>query len=216
MQPRRVAVTAALFGTLAIGCESEVMEPLTPTTKQDPVVTSGDPPPTAHLEVRAGGQIREGDWKVSFGGQARADGDLESTAWMPWRWMAWEADGEWLVQFHDVPVAALNGSTFKSTDVMNISFGISNRPLTSCIAVAGVTAVGTLNGEPGWVIWFSMADGKNKSKQDLLRIVVWAPGDHPDGNLIAYDTDRDGFTREGACGKRTSLDAGNFTIDISW
>ena len=76
MHPRRLLVTAALFGTLALGCQSEVTEPLAPSAKKDPVVTTGDPPLTAHVEFRAGGKITEGERKISFGGQARADGDL--------------------------------------------------------------------------------------------------------------------------------------------
>lgn len=224
MQLRRLFVTTALVGTLALGCESEVTEPLAPATKKDPVIQTGDPPRTAHVEVRAGGQIREGDWKISFGGQARADGILAPTGWAPWSWMAWEADGELVIRFHNVAVPALSGKTFKSTDVMDISFRFHPDPGSSCVGLSGVTAVGSLDGEPGWVVWFSVADvgknkspGRNRTVHDHVRMAVWGPGDHPDSNLIAYDTDRDGFPRATVCGgKKTPLDSGNIKIDITY
>ena len=222
MQPRRLLVTAALFGILALGCGSEITQPLNPSADTDAAVLPSDIPRTAYSRASGGGQMREGHWKISFAGQATGEGDLDPTPWAPMRWMSWDPDGQWVVQFHNVSEPLLSGATFKSSDMMDMAFSLPHTVDSKCVGFMALTAVGRLNGEPGWVIWFSAADvGKNKSQgkdrevQDHARVVLWAPGDHPDSALKAFDSDEAGFPRASICGgKKTGIDSGNLKIKI--
>jgi hypothetical protein len=178
-------------------------------------------PEIAFGRASGGGQMKEDNWKISFGGQVRGEGELEPTPRSQKRWMSLSPTGQWVIQFHNVSEPRVSSATFTSTRVMDFWFSLPETLDTDCVGSMAITVEGRLNGEPGWVVWFRATDvGKNKSTDvyDTARAVIWAPGDHPDGALITYDSDAADFPRETTCSgpKRTGLDSGNIKIDVSY
>lgn len=142
--------------------------------------------------INGGGHIRDGDWDISFAGQVD------------------EAGGDWVIQFHSVSVAAVDGGTFESTGLEAINFFDNNSD--SCDAAMNMTVTGTFNGEPGWSVIFRAGDAghtKSNDLDDTARVQLR----NPSGAEI-YDTTDVDFTDESDCvgSSRTSLDAGNLKI----
>ena len=225
MRSLLLSTTAVFLPVLALGCHDEVTQPPDPAANMGVAIPTNTIPATAFGRVSGGGQMNEGHWKISFAGQAGGEGDLAPTPWSQQRWMSLSPTGQWVIQFHNVSEPRVSGATFKSTRVMDFWFSLPETLDTDCVGSMAITVEGRLNGEPGWVLWFRASDvGKNKRMGqstdvlDTVRAVIWAPGDHPDGALIAYDSDADDFPRETTCSgpKRTGLDSGNIKISVSY
>ena len=135
-----------------------------------------------------GGQIIEGDNKISFGGEANAD-----------------LVGEIQVNFHNVPDSSgIDGSRFHSTLVQDFNWfsgGSGN-----CDSAMNATFLGRFDGEDGYRLIFRAGDN-----EDTVRFELRAPG-----GALVYDTfgSGSGFTAESNCvgTARTGLDRGNVTI----
>lgn len=142
--------------------------------------------------INGGGHIRDGDWDISFAGQVD------------------ESGGDWVIQFHDVSVAAIDGGTFEATGLSEINF--FDNDTDTCDAAMNMTLTGTFNGEPGWSVVFRAGDAGHTTSNDLedtARVEL--------SNTVGtevYDTHDVDFTDESDCvgSARTALDAGNLKI----
>jgi hypothetical protein len=221
----RIAIPVLVLvasGGLALGCDHEITDPVDPSSEAD-IVASSAVPLTARGRVSGGGQIREDDWRVSFAGQATGQGSHAPTPWSQRRWMSVNPRGQWVIRFHNVSEPQISGATFKSTRIVDFWFSEPANPESDCLASMAITVEGSLDGEPGWMVWFrandlgsNSASGAEKDIMDTARPVIWAPGGHPDPAQIVYDSDWGDFPRESTCSgqKPTGMDTGNMRIQI--
>jgi hypothetical protein len=208
---------------LLTGCDSHSAPILDPVALRSSVTTQETTPPeTVYGRVSGGGHVREGMWDISFAGQVRALGTEHN--YVSWadadRWTSYDPKGQWVIQFHSVSAPALSGGTFKSTEFLDATFSLKRQPTSACVSATTFTAVGRFNGEPGWTVWVRMADAGHRAEKgayDSFRVAVWAPGDHPDSNLKAFDT-FEGMTANATClgGKKRDLASGNLKIDLKF
>ena len=59
--------------------------------------------------------------------------------------------------------------------------------------------------------------GAERDAHDSFRIALWAPGDHPDSDKIAFDT-FDAMTADAAClgGKKRNLANGKISVHVTF
>ena len=136
------------------------------------------------------------------------------------RWDSFDPVGEWVIQFHRVPDPDFSGTTFKSDSFLDAWFTLKRVPTSRCVSQSGFTVEGSLDGEPGWVAWVVAADAGHKAEKgafDSFRVVLWAPGTHPDQSAIAFDT-YVALTANATClgGKKIDLTSGNVKVDLSF
>ena len=149
----------------------------------------------------AGGQLREGEWKISFSGHANISTDGERS-------------GRWQTQFHSVSIPEFVGKKFVSTEIVGFGFVPSDNP-AECTARSNLYMAGTLDGEPGYFVRVLATDaGKiGGGAFDTFRIVLY------DADATAlYDTSDNNPERPGgdfpsvsncAGASRAELDKGN-------
>ena len=151
-----------------------------------------------------GGQIREGEWKISFSGHT----DISTDG---------EVRGRWQVKFHSVSVPEFVGKTFVSTRIRGLGFAPSDNP-AECIARSNSVIEGTLDDEPGYLLRVLAADaGKiGGGAFDTIRIIIYdaeatplyvstsSNPEHPGGDFAAV--------ANCAGGARAELDSGNVKI----
>jgi hypothetical protein len=156
---------------------------------------------------QAGGQLREGPWKVSFAGHVSIDENGE-------------AHGHWVTQFHSVSLPEYSGKTFVSTQVLGPGFAPSDNPAT-CIARANFRVVGTLDGEPGYIIRVLSADAGDIGGDsfDDMRLVLYDAEETPLYDTSDLNPERPGgdFSSVSDCagGARARLAAGIVKIWLS-
>jgi len=153
---------------------------------------------------QAGGQLREGPWKVSFAGHA----DIDKRG---------EVRGHWVTKFHSISLPEYRGKTFVSTRVLGLGFAPSDNP-AACIARSNFRFEGALDGEPGYVIRVLSADAGDIGGDsfDDMRLVLYDSEETP-----LYDTSDLNPARPGgdfpsvsncAGSARARLDAGSVKI----
>ena len=164
---------------------------------------------TGHSAGRyqAGGQLREGPWKVSFAGHVSIDRNGE-------------ARGHWVTQFHSVSLPEYSGKTFVSTQVLGLGFAPSDNP-AACIARSNFRVVGTLDGEPGYIIRVLSADAGDIGGDsfDDMRLVLYDSEETPLYDTSDLNPERPGgdFSSVSDCagGARARLAAGIVKIWLS-
>jgi len=150
------------------------------------------------------GQLREGEWKISFSGHVDigTDGGFR---------------GRWQTHFHSVSVPEFVGRTFRSTEIIGLGFQTSDNP-AACIARSNLVVWGTLDGVPGYKARILAADAGDLGGEafDDFRLVIYDEEDTP-----LYDTSDNNPARPGGdfpsvsnCngGARAMLDSGNVKI----
>ena len=153
---------------------------------------------------QAGGQLREGPWKVSFAGHS----DIDKRG---------EVRGHWVAQFHSVSLPEYSGKTFVSTQVLGLGLAPSNNP-AACIARSNFRFVGTRDGEPGYIIRVLSADAGDIGGDsfDDMRLVLYDSEMTPLYDTSDHDPARPGgdFPSVSDCAGsgRARLDAGNVKI----
>ena len=151
-----------------------------------------------------GGQIREGEWKISFSGHVDVSTDGE-------------VRGHWQTKFHSVSVPAFVGKTFVSERIRGLGFATSDNP-AECIGRSNMVAEGTLDGEPGYVVRVLAADaGKiGGGAFDTFRVVIYDEEETPLYDSTTSNPERPGgdFPAVANCagGSRAKLDSGNVKI----
>jgi hypothetical protein len=154
-----------------------------------------------------GGQVREGEWRISFSGHIDIGTDGETR-------------GRWQTKFHSVSVAEFVGKTFVSTGIRGLGFAPSDNP-AECIARSNMVAEGTLDGEPGYVARVLAADaGKiGGGAFDTFRVVIYDAEGTPLYDSTTSNPERPGgdFPAVANCagGSRARLDSGNVKIWLS-
>ncbi len=196
---RRLGLTPTLVALLSISACSD-----TPTAPAD--AASFDRSFAAHSAGRlvAVGQLREGEWKISFSGHVDigTDGGFR---------------GRWQTHFHSVSVPEFVGRTFRSTEIIGLGFQTSDNP-AACIARSNLVVWGTLDGVPGYKARILAADAGDLGGEafDDFRLVIYDEEDTP-----LYDTSDNNPARPGGdfpsvsnCngGARAMLDSGNVKI----
>ena len=152
----------------------------------------------------ASGQLREGEWKISFGGHADrgSDGSFR---------------GSWQAHLHSVSVEELEGRKFAATEILGLSFVESDNP-AECIARANLYMAGTLDGVPGFYARVLAADaGKiGGDAFDSFRLVIYDSDSAPLYDASSTDPARPGgdFPAVSNCrgGSRAALAHGNVKI----
>ncbi len=160
----------------------------------------------AHSSGRlvVGGQLREGDWKISFSGHADISTDGEFR-------------GRLQAQFHSVSIPEVNGKKFVSTDIIGFGSRASDNP-AACIARANFHVTGTLDGEPGYFARVLAADAGNIGGEafDDFRIVIYDSNSEAIYDSSDLNPERPGgdFPSVSNCagGARAELDSGNVKI----
>ena len=155
----------------------------------------------------ASGQLREGDWKISFGGHAErgSDGSFR---------------GSWQAHLHSVSVEELEGRKFTATEILGLNFLESDNP-AECIARANLYMAGTLDGVPGFFARVLAADaGKiGGDAADTFRLVIYDAESTPLYDASTTDPERPGgdFPAVSNCrgGGRAALAHGNVKIWFS-
>lgn len=199
-----LVVSLGLAGSVLLAACDEV-----PTAQDSDL--SGDDIASSHrpidgstaTHVSGGGHIVEGDWNIGFAGQSKT-----TRAGIR---------GRWVIQFHNVSVAAVDGGRFKATKITEMDFFDGDDP--SCEAQVNVFMTGRFSGEPGWSGILRVGDaghtrsddderGKRKSG-DTGRVQLLNPA----GDEV-YDSHDVDFTDESNCHGtfRTGLDQGNLRI----
>ena len=151
-----------------------------------------------------GGQIREGEWKISIVGHTDIGTDGE-------------VRGRWQTKFHSVSIPEFVGTTFVSTRIRGLGFAPSDNP-AECIARSNMVVEGTLDGEPGYLLRVLAADaGKiGGGAFDTIRIVIYDSDE-----TVLYDSTTSNPERPGgdfpavancAGSTRAELDDGNVKI----
>ena len=152
----------------------------------------------------ASGQLREGEWKVSFGGHADrgVDGSFR---------------GSWQAQLHSVSVTALEGGHFVATEILGLNFLASDNP-AECTARANLYMAGTLDGVPGYRARVLAADAGRIGDDafDTFRLVIYDTDAVPLYDTSTSDPARPGgdFPAVSNCrgGGRAALAHGNVRI----
>lgn len=216
--------TASLV--LLMGCGGDLVQPQqagTPArapTGEPAQSVIADIPAMVTGRVQGQGQVREGNWKISFAGWARGTGMHAPSQFTDYRWEGHEATGNLVFQFHKVSVPEVSGGKFKSTSIERIVFVGRADPTPICYGGGGMVARGEFNGEPGWELGFFVSDtgrGVAPAPADRVRITL----NDPSGVLVYYAVDHptadppgEDFPMEGACVGpfRTELDAGGVSV----
>lgn len=156
---------------------------------------------------QASGQLREGPWKISFAGHAGID-------------KRGEVRGHWVTQFHSVSLPEYSGKTFVSTEILGLGFAPSDNP-AACIARSNFRIVGTLDGEPGYIIRVLSADAGDIGGDafDDMRLVLYDSDETPLYDTSDLNPERPGgdFPSVSNCagGARARLDHGVVKIWLS-
>lgn len=151
-----------------------------------------------------GGQLREGQWKISIAGHTEIGTDGE-------------ARGRWQVKFHAVSVPEFVGKKFVSAHIRGLGFAPSDNP-AECIARANSVIEGSLDGEPGYLLRVLAADaGKiGDGSFDTIRIVIYDKEVTPLYDSSTSNPERPGgdFPAVSDCagGSRAELTNGNVEI----
>jgi len=151
-----------------------------------------------------GGQLREGDWKISFSGHADVSTDGEFR-------------GRLQAQFHSVSIPEVSGKKFVSTEIIGLGFRATDNP-AACIARANFYVAGTLDGEPGYFARVLAADAGNIGGEafDDFRIVIYDSSSEAMYDSSDLNPERPGgdFPSVSNCagGSRAELDSGNVKI----
>ena len=151
-------------------------------------------------QLTGGGYIREGEWHISFGGQAAGIPGQAGTA-------------AFVVRFHNVSVPALSGRTFQADSVDGLLFQWPGDP-NNCHAAASIVLWGTFDREPGWSVRLRLSDaGKLPDVLDTVRIRLFDPAGEKVYDSTVGDLGGE-FPRESNCAgtARTNLDGGNLTL----
>jgi len=165
---RRFGLTLTTLALLTVpGCNNA------PTSPDEDV--SFDKAYAGHSAGRivVGGQIREGPWKISFGGHT----DIGTGG---------EVRGNFRANFHSVSVPAISGRKFVATEIVGLGFAPSDNP-AACIARSNWVMVGTLDGEPGFRARVLAADAGRigGGAFDDFRLVIYTDEETP---IPLYDT----------------------------
>lgn len=145
--------------------------------------------------VAGGGQMLEGAFKVSFGGEAYAIQDTSGTNI--------DGVGSWTVRFHDVSTDGVSGTTFSGDHVRDMNFFVDG-------SVANLEVVGTWDGVAGHELTVRAEDGAEPGGHDNLRFELRDPS-----GVLIYDTFGGDFPGESnnVGTARTGLDRGNLQVD---
>lgn len=196
---RRLGLTLTVVAVLSVpGCTGA------PTAPDDSA--SFDKAYAGHSAGRvvAVGQLREGDWKISFSGHVDIGTDGEFR-------------GRWQTHFHSVSVPAFVGTTFVSTEIAGLGFQASDNP-DACIARSNLVVWGTLDGVPGYKARILAADAGDIGGDafDDFRLVIYDDQDTPLYDTSDSNPDRPGgdFPSVSNCAgsSRAMLDSGNVKI----
>jgi hypothetical protein len=148
----------------------------------------------------AAGQLREGPWKVSFAGHV----DIDKRG---------EPRGHWVTHFHSVSLPEFSGKKFVSTQMLGLGFAPSDNP-AACIARSNFRVMGTLDGEPGFIVRVLAADAGDIGGDsfDDMRLVLYDLEGTPLYDTSDANPDRPGgdFPSVSDCagGSRARLDHG--------
>lgn len=151
-----------------------------------------------------GGQLREGEWKISIVGHT----DISTDG---------EVRGRWQAKFHSVSIPEFVGKTFVSTRIRGLGFAPSDNP-AECISRSNTVIEGTLDGEPGYLLRVLAADaGKiGGGAFDTIRIVIYNEEETPLYDSTTSNPERPGgdFPAVSNCagGGRAELTDGNVKI----
>lgn len=188
------AIIPAVALLAVVACENDTTAPdqfATVETASFAVVGSVDD----LTRISGGGQLREGEYKISFGGFAEATG------------------ADLVVEFHNVSNPAVSGGVFEGSEVTGINFFEPNT--SQCVWAMNVTVKGTFNGEPGATLVYRAGDAGNGNENeddsdDTVRFTL----NSSDGSYDTSVSSKGDFPNESDCvgTVRTGLDAGNIMI----
>jgi hypothetical protein len=144
----------------------------------------------ADSTMNGGGQIVDGEYKVSFGGNVKKVGERTYK-------------GQMQVNFHNVGNPEVDRGKFHSTKITKANWYDPNGG--TCTAAMNVYMDGKFNGEDGWRLIFRAGDNDDTVRFELF-----------DGGDKVYDTYTDGFDGGSSCvgSARTELDRGNVKIGL--
>ena len=145
--------------------------------------------------VSGGGQILDGSFKVSFGGEAYAIADTSGANVA--------GVGSWTVQFHDVGEVGVSGTTFSGDEISDMNFFADG-------SVANFVVTGTWDGVAGHSVIVRAEDRGEPGSNDNVRFTLRNPG----GGVV-YDTFPADFPGESdnVGTARTSVDRGNLQVE---
>jgi len=140
--------------------------------------------------LNGGGQIVEGEYNVSFGGNVKNLGN--------------SLKGQFQANFHNVSDEDVSGGRFHSTEITDATWfeGAGN-----CEAAMNVTMTGRFNGEADYELVVRAGND-----EDTLRLTLSDPT-----NTVVYDTFVSGdFPGESNCvgTARTGVDSGDLKINL--
>ena len=193
------AASLTLGAVLTVACDSSVTQAAPSSTSGGEfAVQTNTIPASVYGRLSGGGQNREGQWKISFAGQARGHALWDPVPRNQNRWSGDSPTGQWTVQFHRVSEPAVSGGTFKSTSIETIVFGRSSAPDPTCVGASTITASGRFDGTPDWTMTFRVTDHGNGARGDLVDRMRVSLTD-PAGTQV-YDTEVSGdFPLEAGC-----------------
>jgi len=205
-----------LVGVL-LSCESQITPPPVASGSDAAILAETNGLPPVFARMNGGGQILEGEFKISFAGNAQGYAEHAVLNDRDW-WVATDPKAQWVVQFHNVSQSQLTGRTFKSTYVENFQVRRNTQLGSSCEAYGILSVTGRLDGEAGWNVQFRGMDAgqdARKDEFDTVRLVV----QDPSGTQIYDSFDGSGqgdFPGESVCAgpRRQRLDKGNIKVSI--